>query len=419
MFANTDALAVLLAGIAVSVLLSVLVLVLATGRARATHLVAVKTGELRHQALHDSLTGLPNRALITDRADAAARAPPPDRQRGRRALHRPRRVQERQRHAWGTRPATACCAPSPSALTASLRDADTVGRMGGDEFVVLVDADNPERRAGVGRGARARRPAPAVRDRRRPEPADRQRQHRHRGRRSPERRRAAARRRCRAVPGQGRRQELLRALRRGDAERGRSTASSSSSTCARRSQATSSASSTSRSTTLDDLSLVGVEALLRWEHPVLGHDPPDEFIPMLETDRLRSSTVGRWVLQEACAQMAAWHDAGQHARHLGQRLRPPARARALRDDVRERSRRAGSTPSALTLEVTETALMRDTTRTAERLGAIKELGVQVAIDDFGTGYSSLAYLQQLPGRQPEDRPHVHQRDQRARPSPRP
>jgi EAL domain-containing protein (putative c-di-GMP-specific phosphodiesterase class I) len=146
---------------------------------------------------------------------------------------------------------------------------------------------------------------------------------------------------------------------------------------------------------LDDLSVVGVEALLRWEHPTDGLLPPDEFIPILEQNgQIRE--VGAWVLRQACAQMAAWHAQGETLN-----VSVNVSGRQLDDDrivdhIRHALDTTGLHPTALVIEVTETALMRDTDAAVRRLRAIKDIGVSVAIDDFGTGYCSLAYLQQFP-----------------------
>ena len=146
---------------------------------------------------------------------------------------------------------------------------------------------------------------------------------------------------------------------------------------------------------LDDLTLVGVEALLRWEHPTRGLAQPDEFIPILErTGQIRD--VGRWVLQHACEQMAAWHARGDTLDVSVNVSAGQLDSDAIVDDVRDALATSGLEPTSLIIEVTETALMLNTHTTARRLQAIKELGVKIAVDDFGTGYSSLAYLQQFP-----------------------
>ena len=106
--------------------------------------------------------------------------------------------------------------------------------------------------------------------------------------------------------------------------------------------------------------------------------------------------VGAWVLQAACGQGATWRAAGQQ---IGMAVNVSARqldTDGLVADVRNALSQSGLDPSALTLEVTETTLMRNVEETAQRLMAIKQLGVRIAIDDFGTGYSSLAHLQQFP-----------------------
>jgi diguanylate cyclase (GGDEF)-like protein len=146
---------------------------------------------------------------------------------------------------------------------------------------------------------------------------------------------------------------------------------------------------------LDDLTLVGVEALLRWNHPVHGLVMPDEFIPILEqTGQIRE--VGRWVLSRACHQMAKWHARGDtvdvSVNVSGRQLDSDVIIDHIRDALDSSGLEAGS----LIIEVTETALMRNAKTTALRLQAIKSLGVRIAVDDFGTGYSSLAYLQQFP-----------------------
>jgi EAL domain-containing protein (putative c-di-GMP-specific phosphodiesterase class I) len=146
---------------------------------------------------------------------------------------------------------------------------------------------------------------------------------------------------------------------------------------------------------LDDLAVVGVEALLRWDHPTRGLISPDEFIPILEqTGQIRD--VGRWVLQQACRQMATWHAKGDtldvSVNVSGRQLDHDG----VIDDVRDALQTSGLPASSLIIEVTETALMHNVDATARRLHSIKQLGVRIAVDDFGTGYSSLAYLRQFP-----------------------
>jgi EAL domain-containing protein (putative c-di-GMP-specific phosphodiesterase class I) len=146
---------------------------------------------------------------------------------------------------------------------------------------------------------------------------------------------------------------------------------------------------------LEDLTIVGVEALLRWHHPTRGIIQPDDFISILEqTGQIQE--VGRWVLLHACEQMAAWHESGNtldiSVNVSGRQLDHDG----IVDDIRQALDLTGLDPGALIIEVTESTLMRNRDKTARRLHTIKQLGVRIAIDDFGTGYSSLAYLQQFP-----------------------
>jgi diguanylate cyclase (GGDEF)-like protein len=139
----------------------------------------------------------------------------------------------------------------------------------------------------------------------------------------------------------------------------------------------------------------GVEALIRWRSGVRGVVQPNDFIPLLEETGLIVE-VGRWVLEAACRQAAAWHE----RRHLiSVAVNVSARQLETDDfiaDVSHALASSGLTPSSLTLEITETALMRNPEQTARRLHAVKALGVRIAIDDFGTGYSSFAHLKQFP-----------------------
>ena len=140
----------------------------------------------------------------------------------------------------------------------------------------------------------------------------------------------------------------------------------------------------------------GVEALLRWRHPVRGIVSPDVFIPLIEDNGL-ILPIGRWVLQDRLRPGRPLARRGPRPPHRRQRVGPPARTRGASSSTSPTcSSSTGLEPSALTLEITETALMRDAPSAARRLGVLKDLGVRIAIDDFGTGYSSLAYLRQFP-----------------------
>jgi diguanylate cyclase (GGDEF)-like protein len=146
---------------------------------------------------------------------------------------------------------------------------------------------------------------------------------------------------------------------------------------------------------LSDMRPTGLEALIRWDNPRRGVVQPDAFIPLLEETGLITE-IGRWVLHEACTQAAAWRDSGYP---IGIAVNVSARqldGDEIVADVRDALSQSGLDAGALTIEITETTLMREAEETARRLIAVKKLGVRVAIDDFGTGYSSLAHLRQFP-----------------------
>lgn len=140
---------------------------------------------------------------------------------------------------------------------------------------------------------------------------------------------------------------------------------------------------------------VGAEALVRWDHPRHGLLPPDEFVPIAEQTGL-IGPLTRWVLEEAISTVAAWRQEGLKltvavnlsVRNLSERDLPQL--------VSDLLTRYGLPASALTLELTESSMMSDLTRTILLLNALSHLGVKIAVDDFGTGYSSLSYLSRLP-----------------------
>ncbi len=141
----------------------------------------------------------------------------------------------------------------------------------------------------------------------------------------------------------------------------------------------------------------GVEALVRWDHPQQGLLLPEHFVPLAEETGLIVG-VGAWVLRAACQQAARWH-----AEHpgLGLSVAVNISGRQLHEaDIVEATRQAlaasGVNASAVVLEITESVLMEQTDTALDRLRELKGLGVQLAIDDFGTGYSSLGYLRQFP-----------------------
>ncbi len=381
-------------GAIISLLLSALVLVLTRSREHALGMVQEKTGELRHQALHDALTGLPNRVLALDRAEQML-------SRARRqhvavaALYIDidgfKQVNDTFGHAVGDELLRIVA----GRLDDVVREGDTAARLGGDEFVVLVEGSDldagPELVAerimevlrqpyvlgdGVGRPL-ALTASIGI-----------------------------------AVGERGNADELLR-----DADLALYEAKAANRDCYVLFESEMQAAAEDRLTLQMDLAdalehdqlfllyqplfdlsserMIGVEALIRWRHPTRGIVPPDEFIPLAEESGL-IVPIGKWVLQEACRQASSWRGQGHE---LVMSVNVSARqldADGLIEEVREVLDTNDLEPSLLTLEVTETALMRDPAATAKRLRALKGLGVRIAIDDFGTGYSSLAYLRQFP-----------------------
>lgn len=141
---------------------------------------------------------------------------------------------------------------------------------------------------------------------------------------------------------------------------------------------------------------VGAEALLRWCHPELGMLAPDVFIPIAERSGL-ILPIGDWVLDRACAQLRAWHDAGHPHWTMAVNLSPlQFAAPGLVETVQATIARHGIAAQRLTLEITETTAMKDVESSLQILNALTALGVRISIDDFGTGYSSLLHLKRMP-----------------------
>jgi diguanylate cyclase (GGDEF)-like protein/PAS domain S-box-containing protein len=139
----------------------------------------------------------------------------------------------------------------------------------------------------------------------------------------------------------------------------------------------------------------GMEALLRWRHPDRGIVQPNEFIPALESNG-QIVPVGRWVLREACRQGAAWNREGYTIKMSVNISAVQLQQDRIVQHVDDALAESGLDPAMLVLELTETTLMHDVEQTLSLLNQLKGLGVNLAIDDFGTGYSSLAYLRQFP-----------------------
>jgi diguanylate cyclase (GGDEF)-like protein/PAS domain S-box-containing protein len=149
---------------------------------------------------------------------------------------------------------------------------------------------------------------------------------------------------------------------------------------------------------LDEQADYGVEALLRWIHPTRGTIPPLQFIPLAE-ETGQIVAIGRWVLLEACRQGAVLHEQFPRTPPLTISVNLSVKqlqSETIINDVVDALEASGLPPSALVLEITESVMMADTDLAVERLQQLKALGVLLAMDDFGTGYSSLSYLSRFP-----------------------
>jgi diguanylate cyclase (GGDEF)-like protein len=145
-----------------------------------------------------------------------------------------------------------------------------------------------------------------------------------------------------------------------------------------------------------DKKIIGVEALLRWQHPDLGVVSPTEFVPLLEETGLIVD-VGDWVLRTACEQARQWHNAGFDFLKVSVNLsvrqfNNPDFNKSFHEILEQYQ----ISPETLELELTESMLMRNASRTISTLNSLNQLGVRFAVDDFGTGYSSLNYLRRFP-----------------------
>lgn len=142
--------------------------------------------------------------------------------------------------------------------------------------------------------------------------------------------------------------------------------------------------------------IVGVEALMRWKHPVHGMVSPTEFIPIAENSELIFS-VGEWALEEACRQVKSWQLHGKKNLRLSVNVSAhQLRSLKFPDTVSNVLQNTKFDPELLELELTESALIHDFMDTVRILGRLASLGVRIALDDFGTGYSNLSYLSRLP-----------------------
>jgi diguanylate cyclase (GGDEF)-like protein len=392
--ASAQGVLVLVGGLLATLLLAALVITLGRSREQALGLVGERTGELRHQALHDALTGLPNRVLALDRAEyMLARS---------RREHLPlaalyvdldgfKHVNDTFGHAAGDELLRIVA----RRLRSVVREGDTAARLGGDEFVVLLDSST----LAAGPELVAERLLDVL-----CQPYDLG-EH-------------AGRELSLTVSiglAWGMRENADELLRDADLALYQAKSAGKNSYVAFHSTMQTAARERvelqmdlADALERDELVLfyqptvdlrteqiIGVEALIRWQHPTRGLIAPDQFIPLAEESGLIVA-IGAWVLHEACRQAAAWKANGNP---LAMSVNVSARqleTNTLVDDVAAALAHSGLEPEMLTLEITETTLMRDAEATAERLRSLKQLGVRIAIDDFGTGYSSLAYLRQFP-----------------------
>jgi diguanylate cyclase (GGDEF)-like protein len=391
--ADWHALVLLIAGVLLSIMLALLVVVLGAGRPRTTA-PAVKPRVVPHEDLYDPLTGLPNSALMMDRAQ--------------RILTRASRESgllagalfididwfENVNDKLGPAAGDQLLRIVADRLATVIRAHDTVGRLGGDEFVILVES--------AARGARldslARRVIEAL----------------HKpvelddfgpsifltasigvafGRyATPEELLRDARLALEASKAAGKdRYTLFNANMRSVIE-GRGVL-----------EVELNAAFAQKQffllyepiVDLANRKVVGLEALLRWQHPAQGVLGPDDFLPLAEEIGL-TVPIGRWMLEEACTRAAAWNVAGHRvgvsvavtANQLGRD--------GFATDVRRALLQSGIEPSLLTLEIAESTVMRDVDTAAARLEEIKQLGVRIAIEDFGSGYAHHSDLRRLP-----------------------
>ncbi|HEX4188535.1 MAG TPA: EAL domain-containing protein [Solirubrobacteraceae bacterium] len=392
-FADGRALTVLIGGMLLSGLLGLLVLALGTGRMRALSLVAEKTRELSHLALHDALTGLPNRALVLDRAEQMLSRV--ERQAGSVAgalfidIDGFKHVNDKLGHAAGDH----LLKVVGERLQSVVREQDTVGRLGGDEFVVLVESSTPDGPLDL--------PERMIEVLRRPIDLE--------GRGTSLSFTASV---GIAIGQYATPDALLRdadlalyAAKAAGKDRYALFDASMSTIAEGRLELEGELGAALREQQfflhyqpifeLPARSVVGVEALIRWRHPERGVVAPEEFIPASEESGL-IVPIGRWVLGEACRQAASWQTRGEQIRIFVNVSAQQLARDGFAGDVRHALESSGIDPSLLVLEITETTLMRDVVAAGTRLSEIKSLGVSVAIDDFGTGYASLSHLQRMP-----------------------
>ncbi|QIE25927.1 putative signaling protein (plasmid) [Caballeronia sp. SBC1] len=382
-----------LAVLTIALIISVLDLRLESRTALLAVSLAEANQELTYLALHDALTKLPNRVLLEDRLSRAIQSA--DRERGRFALmFMDLDGFKVVNDAYGHHVGDLLLVDVAQRIGMNVRSQDTLARVGGDEFVLLAEVAEPADAATLaGKILAAMREAFQLAGREL---------------------RVSTSIGIAIYPGNGFHQEDL--LINADAAMYHAKALGRNTYCFF--EASMNANVHEQLQLVQDLRaavdrnqlilqyqpkftaphgpVIGVEALVRWRHPTRGLIPPDQFIPLAEKTGLIVS-IGEWVFDEACRQIAVLRNAGHHELTMAVNLSAMQfRHASLIRTVRETLARHLLEPSCLTLEITESTAMHDVDTSLRILEQLHEMGVRISIDDFGTGYSSLLYLKRLP-----------------------
>ncbi len=393
-----------LAGLSIALIVSVLDARLASRTAALAASLAEANHELTHLAMHDSLTKLPNRILLEDRLHQATENA--KRYHGLFSLlfldlDGFKAVNDSFGHSVGDR----LLVEVAQRIRACIRARDTIARIGGDEFVILLDAEEPASAAVV-----ADKLVTTIRQPFMIGELEL---------------RVSASIGIAIYPGADGRRDLLK-----DADAAMYHAKEMGRNCYCFFETSMNADAQEQLQLLHDLhlalerhelvlhyqpkfdaasrKLMGAEALVRWKHSTRGLIPPNDFIPMAEKSGL-IVPIGEWVLDEACRQMSEWRRFGSNNWTIAVNLSPLQFGHpGLIPMVLDTLQRHAMEPRCLTLEVTESTAMRDVDASMAVLQQIYSMGVNISIDDFGTGYSSLLHLKRLPASELKiDRAFVH------------
>ena len=353
-----------------------------------------KDDDLRHLAFHDALTGLPNRALLLDRMEQSITVAA--RQNEKRGvmfidLDRFKTINDSLGHDAGD----TLLKEFATRLRSCLRKSDTVARIGGDEFVVLLnDVLIPETYATVAQKVISKLSLPMEL--------------------AGETVQIGASVGIACFPNDG--ESAVELMKHADMAMYEAKSAGRGGFCFFQDSMTSASvqrlqleSELGRAISHGELQLFyqpkislgsnqlcGVEALVRWHHPVRGMMPPMDFVPMAEASGL-IALLGDWVLEEACRQAAAWKAQGLGTIKIAVNISArQIQQGGLVERVCALTRQYGITPADLEVELTESIIMANPQESARVFASLREIGVVVAMDDFGTGYSSLAYLRRLP-----------------------